>query len=59
MIRIYGAMIIWCLINFPFTFLFYTHNQSFFGSILFLVGFLILCMVWLFKAHAIDRWRIN
>jgi len=57
MIKVYSVMIIWCLINFPFTFLFYYYNQSFLGSVLFLIGFLILCIVGLFKAHEIDKRR--
>jgi uncharacterized membrane protein len=54
---IYKAMLIWCLINFPFTFVFYNYGNNLIGSIVFLSGFLILCIVGLFQAHKEDKMR--
>jgi len=59
MINLYKIMLIWCAINFPFTFIFFHYNQSFLGSFIFLMGFLILNVIGLFKAHAIDKARRN
>ena len=51
------AMIIWCLINLPFTFLFNYYGDVRVGSAIFLVGFAILCIIGLFQAHKEDKIR--
>jgi hypothetical protein len=35
-------MLIWCLVNTPFSFLFFEYNYSFLGTMIFLIGFGIL-----------------
>jgi len=53
---VYMAMIFWGAFNLPFTFLFYYMENSFLGSIIFLVGFFILIMIGLVVAHNIDKY---
>lgn len=57
--NLYKIMLVWCLINLPFTFVFFYYNQNLLGSFIFLMGFLILNVIGLFKAHAIDKGRIR
>ena len=37
-----GIALIWCLINFPITFIAYKIDKSFFFSMFFLIGYLII-----------------
>jgi hypothetical protein len=55
MIKIYGALLIWCIINFPFTLLFHKYHTSSLGSLLFFLGVFIILLVGLIKAHFYDK----
>lgn len=54
MIRIYKALVIWGVVNIPFTFLFAKYSASFLGSMEFFAGFFIILIIGLIKAHEID-----